>query len=175
MPPKNDGKQPQESLSQVKNTMAPNLSKRAESPDPEIFIWRSLEAIAVTLNKIDKSQNRLAQTLAQQRTESQDSIQNLINRMEQAPPIRQGVEQQVVDGENFNVLLPYPALNLAEMVANNNEEVNNAYSSSVAYVPPHVRNGNGIRNDNSRHPQQRPPQAAVPIPNSPVEAQGKVN
>ncbi|OMO91548.1 reverse transcriptase [Corchorus capsularis] len=65
------------------------------------------------------------------------------------------------------------------MVADNIEEVNNVEPRASDYVPPHVRNGNGngigVLNGNPCHPQQRPPQAAVPIPNAPVEAQGQVN
>ncbi|OMO65177.1 Calcium-binding EF-hand [Corchorus capsularis] len=113
-------------------------------------LWKALNAIALSLEKFDNTQERLMQQLAQQRADSQENIQQIINRLEvnqkvnnqQVPPpapIPQGVIQPGFGGEK-NLLIQH---DVGDNAADNTyKELNNVEPRAAAYVTPHVRNGN---------------------------------
>ncbi|OMP02677.1 Pectinesterase, catalytic [Corchorus capsularis] len=134
MPPKGGDKKPQDFSSQSPLGLTGLRDEEVESPLKlnDGSLWKGLNAIALSLEKFDNSQECLMQQLAQQRADSQDNTQQIINRLEG----RLG-----------------------------DEEFNNVEPRAAAYVPPHVRNGNGngARNDHQRYPPPRHPPQEGPV------------
>ncbi|OMO91306.1 reverse transcriptase [Corchorus capsularis] len=78
------------------------------------------------------------------------------------PPIPQGVIQPGLGGENNLLIQQDVGDNAAD---NTDEELKNVKPRAAAYVPPHVRigNGNRARNDHQRYPLPRHPLQEGPV------------